>query len=272
MFRAKAVAAAVIFVVAASTAASAQNNGGAFGWLSGDWYLKADVGVLHAPKFEGAARGNIRFQPLISLGKHGPVARFTSRNDNISMALIDNGAFRAGAAGKLLWSRDDGTHDDIAGLSPVKFGGEVGGFAEVYPTEFLRLRAEIRHGIRSHEGVVADFAADAFIDVTDTVRISAGPRASWASAKYYDAYYGVDAGESAASGLSAYAPGSGFRSAGLGGAVTWKATDELETGVFAEYARLMGPAADSSLVRERGSRNQFTVGASAVYRFDFSLR
>ena len=241
-------------------------------WFAGDWYVKVGGAVLHAPKFEGASRGAFRFQPLISLGKHGPAARFTSRNDNISMALIDNGAFRAGAAGKLLWSRDDSAHDDIAGLSPVKFGGELGGFAEVYPAEFLRLRAEIRRGIRSHEGVVADFAADAFVDVSDTVRISAGPRASWASAKYYDAYYGVDAGEAAASGLSTYAPDSGFRSVGAGGAVTWRATDELETGVFAEYARLMGPAADSSLVRERGSRNQFTVGASAVYRFDFSLR
>jgi outer membrane protein len=82
----------------------------------------------------------------------------------------------------------------------------------------------------------------------------------------------VDAVESAASGLSQYNPGSGFKSVGAGGAITWQATDALETSLFAEYARLTGPAADSSLVQERGSRNQFTVGTSAVYRFDFSLR
>ena len=35
-----------------------------------------------------------------------------------------------------------------------------------------------------------------------------------------------------------------------------------------EYARLLGPAADSSLVKERGSPDQFTVGVSASYRFD----
>jgi outer membrane scaffolding protein for murein synthesis (MipA/OmpV family) len=33
----------------------------------------------------------------------------------------------------------------------------------------------------------------------------------------------------------------------------------------------MGPAADSSIVRERGSRNQFTMGVSATYRFDFTM-
>lgn len=33
----------------------------------------------------------------------------------------------------------------------------------------------------------------------------------------------------------------------------------------------MGAAADSSLVRERGSRNQLLVGVTATYRFDFTL-
>jgi MipA family protein len=34
---------------------------------------------------------------------------------------------------------------------------------------------------------------------------------------------------------------------------------------------LMGAAADSSLVRERGSPDQFLVGVTATYRFDFTL-
>ncbi len=63
-----------------------------------------------------------------------------------------------------------------------------------------------------------------------------------------------------------------MRSWGAGGAVTWKTTDQLTTSVFAEYQRLAGPAADSSLVRERGSKNQLLLGASASYRFDFTLR
>jgi len=241
------------------------------GWFSGDWYLKVGGAVLHAPRFEGARNGQFAFQPMISLGRHGNAARFTSRNDNISLGVFDNGFFRAGVAGKLIWGRDGSTHPDIAGLSAVRFGGELGGFVDVYPTDFVRLRGELRRGIRSHEGVVADLAADAFLDFTDTIRISGGPRASWASQGYFDAYYGVTAAESIASGLSPYNPSSGFRSIGAGGAITWQATDALETSVLAEYSRLVGPAAQSSLVRERGSRDQFTIGTSATYRFDFSL-
>ena len=247
-----------------------QSGGGSGGWLSGNWYLKVGGSLLHGPKFEGAADRSVMFQPMISIGKHGPAARFTSRNDGISMALIDNGSFRAGPAGKFIWGRDAGTHSAINGLSPVRFGGELGVFADFYPTDFARVRAELRHGIRSHNGVVLDLSADAFFDVTDTVRVSAGPRTTWASARYFDAYYGVDATEAAATGLAPYSPGSGFKSVGLGGAITWKAMDELETSVFAEYSRLVGPAADSSLVRQRGSKNQTTIGASAIYRFDFA--
>ncbi len=249
-----------------------QDTSSSGSWVAGDWYLKVGGAILHAPRFEGAARNQLAFQPMISLGKHGNAARFTSRNDNISLGILDNGFFRAGVAGKFIWGRDGSTHRDIDGLSKVRFGGELGGFVDVYPTDFVRLRGEMRRGIRSHDGVVVDLAADAFLDFSDTIRISGGPRLSWASRGYYNAYYGVDAAESAASGLSQYSPGSGFRSVGVGGAITWQATDALETSVFAEYERLMGPAANSSLVRERGSRNQFTIGTSAVYRFDFSMR
>jgi MipA family protein len=246
----------------------AQESAGS-SWFSGNWYLKVGGALLHKPRFEGASGRALSLQPMISIGKAGgKSARFSSRNDNISLGFIDTGTFRAGAAGKLVFRRDGDTDGRLAGLSPVPFGGEAGAFVEIYPAEGFRMRAEVRHGIRSHDGIVADLSADAYMNVTDTIQISAGPRASWASADYFDAYYGVSFSESLDTGNAQYNPGSGIRSAGFGGAVTWKATDRLDTSIFAEYSRLMGPAADSSIVRQGGSRNQLTVGASAVYRLD----
>lgn len=268
MIRKSGIAGAIAALATAGTVTSAEAGDN---WLSGDWYLKIGAAVLHAPEFDGARDRLISVQPIVSLGRQGPSARFSSRNDNVSLAFVDTGTFRAGAAGRIVFPRDGSDSDDLAGLSPIEFGAEVGGFAEVYPTDFLRLRAEVRRGVRSHDGVVADISADAFFDVTDAIQVSGGPRASWATSGYFDAWYGVDAAEAAATGLSQYAPDGGMKSAGVGGAVTWKATDELTASLFAEYSRLMGPAAASSLVRERGSRDQVTVGVSAVYRFDFSL-
>lgn len=164
---------------------------------SGDWYLKVGAAGLVAPKFEGSNKYRFSAQPLISLGRQGEATRFSSRNDNVSFALIDNDRFRAGIAGKLLWGGDN----DIHGLKDDKFGGEVGGFVDVYPTDWLRVRGEVRQGIWAHKGVVADIAADAFYDVTPAIRVSGGPRATFASKDYFKTYYGVDAEEAVASGL-----------------------------------------------------------------------
>ena len=84
-------------------------------------------------------------------------------------------------------------------MKKVKWGAEAGGFVEVYPTDFIRARAEVRQGIRSHDGVVADLAVDAFTDVAPDLQLSGGPRATFATSGYYDAYYGVNAKQAAAS-------------------------------------------------------------------------
>jgi len=260
---------AVLAAVMLGAPAAAEAGEGTFGWLSGDWYLTVGATGMVAPNFEGGKKYLLSAQPIISLGKAGPTARFVSRNDNISLALVDDGGVRAGLTGKFLFSRS--SDDELKGLDPVRWGGEVGGFFEFYPTDWLRARAELRHGIRAHNGFVADIAADAFYDVTPNVRISGGPRVSFASSGYFDAYYGVNAQEAVASGLSEYHPGGGLKSTGLGGAITWKVTEPMTASLFGEYSRLMGPAADSSLVKERGDRNQFMIGVSTTYRFDFTM-
>jgi outer membrane protein len=254
-----------------STGAEAQDSASGSSWFSGDWSLTVGAAIFGAPDYEGSDQLSLSGMPLVSLGRRGSVKRFSSLNDSASFAIIDTGVFRIGPAAKVLLPRDDGDSDDLRGLDDVPWGIEAGAFADIYPVDWLRLRAEVRHGIHAHHGVVADFAADAFTNVMPNVRLSGGPRLALATAGYFDAYYGVDAEEAIDSGLSEYDPGGGLRSAGLGGAVTWEATDKITTSIFAEYSRLLGPAADSSLVEERGSANQFKIGVSATYRFDFSL-
>lgn len=238
---------------------------------SGNWSLTLGGSAYSAPSYEGDSKNELKFAPIFSIGRTGSEARFSSRNDNPSFGLISSGPFNAGIVGKIIWKRDDGTSDDLKGMKPVKLGGEAGLFAELYPVDWMRARVEVRHGIRSHQGVVADIAVDAFHDVTPTVRVSAGPRMFVASKDYYEAFYGVDENHALLSGLKPYNPKGGIGSVGAGGAVTWKTTDKITTSLFAEYDRLTGPAADSSLVKQRGSKNQFTVGVSGSYRFDFTL-
>jgi outer membrane protein len=240
-------------------------------YIAGGWSLTLGASGTIGPSYEGASDMSFSAAPMISLGRSGVGPAFTSRNDNPGLALYDTGTFRIGPVGKILFTRDGSTSNDLRGLRSVPWGVEAGVFADYYPADWLRLRAEVRQGIRAHHGVVGDLAADAFYDFAPAWRISGGPRMSVASSSYYRAYYGVDAEESALSGLAVYSPGGGIKSVGAGGALTWQTTDKITTSAFAEYSRLTGPAADSSLVKQRGSVNQLMFGLSATYRFDFTL-
>jgi len=260
----------ISFAFFATTAGAAAAQDGQH-WWSGDWYVSLGGAGFVGPKFEGAKHNKLQFSPLVSFGKQGPAPRFTSRNDNAAFALLDTGTFRVGIVGKFVPSRDSGDGRELKGLKDVKWGAEAGGFVEIYPTDWIRARAELRQGIRAHNGLVADVAVDAFTDIAPNLSLSGGPRATFATAKYMDAYYGVDAKESAASGLDRDNPGGGLKSVGVGGALTWQATKNFSTSSFVEYQRLKGSAADSSLVRERGDRNQLVIGVSATYRFGFTL-
>ncbi|MGH6761922.1 MAG: MipA/OmpV family protein [Phyllobacterium sp.] len=253
-----------------TTATTSSSNGGRQPW-SGNWYLKIGAVGMLAPKYEGAKDYMFKATPTISIGKAGDPVIFSSRNDSASFGFIDTGVFRAGIAGRLIWGRDADDSDDLKGLDDVKFGGELGGFADIYATDNIRIRGELRRGIRSHNGYVADIAVDAFKDVTPYMRLSGGPRITIASEDYMDTFFGVSASESRRSGLRQYSPKGGVKSVGAGGAITWKVTEKMDASVFAEYNRLVGEAADSSLVKQRGSANQISVGVSASYTFDFSM-
>ena len=264
-----------IALVVGAQAAWAQDTSEVAGpqgsWYSGEYNLTIGAAVFTAPSYEGDDDYEFYAQPLVSFGKAGRAQPFDSRNDNISLAIFEAEAFRAGVTGKLLFERDKDDSDDLEGLDPVRFGGEAGVFAEVYATDWLRVRGEVRHGIRTHDAIVGDVAADAFVDLAPAIRISGGPRISFAGSDYFDTYYGVDAEASADTGLARYEPEGGVKSVGVGGAVTWKTTDAITTTLFGEYSRLVGPAADSSLVKRLGSEDQLILGVSATYRFGFRL-
>lgn len=265
-------AAMLLLGVSVSASAADMADRARFGWFAGDWSLTVGVSTYAEPEFEGASGYHLGAVPLVSFSRQGTATRFSSRNDNVSLGFVDTGDFRAGLTGKLLFPRDSGDYRDLRGLHDVDFGGEVGLFAEFYPFDWMRVRGEVRKGIVTHDAIVGDLAVDAFTSLTPTLQLSGGPRLSAATADYFKTYYGVSAAESAASGLTPYSPGGGLKSAGFGGALTWKTTHKVTTSLFGEYEHLLGPAADSSIVSERGSPDQFLFGVSATYRFDFSLR
>lgn len=95
-------------------------------------------------------------------------------------------------------------------------------------------------------------------------RIILGASASAANARYLQTWYGVTPAQSAASGYAVYQPQSGLRDARLG--ATWRVEINPQWAGFAGAgaSHLLGPAADSPLVKQR---NGWGVTGGIVRRF-----
>lgn len=71
-------------------------------FYSGNWSLTLGASVYEAPKFEGDDTYDIAVDPIFSIGKTGSDSRFSSRNDNMSFALLEKSFIRLGVVGKVL--------------------------------------------------------------------------------------------------------------------------------------------------------------------------
>ncbi|WAC25907.1 MipA/OmpV family protein [Ancylobacter sp. SL191] len=239
-----------------------------------EWTITVGGYVMAQPDYMGSDDYEAAFRPIISISRADKLSRWRSFNDNASIALYDTGKVEAGITGKIDWKRDAGDSDDLRGLDDVDYAYEIGGYAQWYPVDWLRLRADLRYGFGGFEGAVADFAIDAiyFTDFWGGMAISAGPRMTLASSGYIDAYYGITPEESASAialgnNLGTYEAGGGLYSVGFGGQILKRFTPAILGSVFAEYKYLADDAADSPLVVQNGDRNQFQAGVSLSYTF-----
>ena len=80
-------------------------------------------------------------------------------------------------------------------------------------------------------------------------------------------YFGIDAADARRSGLDQHDADAGFKDIAIGGAVLHDLTERLQVGLLARYARLVGDAADSPIVDDEGSANQFFAGLLVGVRF-----
>jgi outer membrane protein len=79
-------------------------------------------------------------------------------------------------------------------------------------------------------------------------------------------YFGIDAADAARSGLDQFNADEDFKDVSLGGALTYQC-ERLSVSLLANYARLIGDAADSPVVEEVGDENQLFGGALVNYMF-----
>lgn len=231
------------------------------------WIVTVEANGLVGPRYPGSDEFGFFGYPWVSFRKAGEPKRFSTPDDGFSLSLYDTSSFRAGLAGRYRGGRYDGADRRLLGLEDVRWSVEPGVFVEFWPVEFLRARAELRHGIGGHHGFVADLALDV-VQRFGAVTFAVGPRMALGDADFTRTYFGVRPFEAALNGsVAAYRPSGGVTSVGVASSLTYDWSEQWSTTLSASYSRLTGDAAASPIVKRFGSENQFGIGLGVSYSF-----
>ena len=210
-------------------------------------------------------------RPIIDIHQAGAREWLTLPNDAFSLTLYQTDNFRVGAAGDYLNHRQQS--DDrsaLQGLHNIDYTFEAGAFAEYYPIPFLRTRVEVLQGITGADGFEANLMADFIYRPAPEWLFTAGPRVQFVNDKYASSFYSISATEAPVAGLKAYSAAGGLNSAGVDATARYYFSEKFSVRGFAEWDRLLGDAADSPLVKQKGSADQLQVGIGAAYRFNYA--
>jgi len=231
------------------------------------WIVTLKANLRAQPSYPGADDLSFIGYPSLSVRRAGTVERFSAPDDGLSFSFLDDSAYRLGVVGRFQGGRYLQDDRRLAGLNKIDWALEPGVFVEYWPLEFLRARAELRHGINGHDGFVADLGLD-LVQSFGAVTLSAGPRLSLGDSEFTRTYFGVTPAEAALNGqVEAYRPSGGITSVGALASASYTWSEQWATTAFVSYRHLVGDAADSPIVREFGSEHQFGLGLTVSYSF-----
>ncbi|MGF6767859.1 outer membrane protein [Paraburkholderia sp. GAS199] len=196
---------------------------------------------------------------------YGPYAQFN---------LGTGTGFQWGPAVSLRLGRHDVDDPVVSQIHTVPTTVEGGGFIGY---EYLhggsipyRLRGELT--VTTNAGAVftgsrVSLNGSAWLPLSHRFFTGVGLGATWASGGFNTTYFGVTADDASRSGLPAYSPSSGVEQVTSWLACIYQIDKSWYAGALVYYQRLNGPAADSPIVVQRGTRNQLTFGAGVAYAF-----
>ncbi|OHY82915.1 MltA-interacting MipA [Marinobacter sp. AC-23] len=103
--------------------------------------------------------------------------------------------------------------------------------------------------------------------ITNRLLYAAGPGVSWASNRWSRALFDVSIEDAARSGLRPYRAEGEYVQGSMNGRLTFLVTRKFSVSTVAQYSRLFGDAADSSIVEDVGDANQWHGSLAINYQF-----
>jgi outer membrane scaffolding protein for murein synthesis (MipA/OmpV family) len=239
--------------------------------LNEDHYYFA-VGPSWAPDYEGSDDYNV--YPLV-IGRWDGGGRFAEFDgDTLRVNAIPAILFQAGPALVLRQGRQGVADDRVHVLRHVRSALEAGGFVglEIRDPKELRRYADLRlQAVQDVTGVSDGYDARLNLraggPLGDPWSIDTELFSDYGSKDYMNTYFSIDANNAARSGFPVYHASEGFRDVGLNAMLTYHFSDHWGVGLIGEYKRLIGDAANSPVVENAGSPDQFVTALTITFEY-----
>lgn len=217
-------------------------------WAGDDDHWTLGAGIAYGPEFLGSDEYEFSPVPLVDV-KYGHF--FANTGDGIGFTVYESPQFIAGAALNWMNGYDD---DDVpTGIEEVDGSLGVSLFVATELYGFEGKLAATQAVTETDRGLLIEAGIGYPIHVTDRLVLSPGIGTSWANGKYMDGYFGINASEAAASGLTFYEPSGGFRDVEASITARYRITDSISAMGLIGVTQLVGDAADSPLVEDETS-------------------
>ena len=227
--------------------------------------VRVGAGAQIVPKFPGANEAGISPYPDFAITRGNEPFPYESPDEAFGFTVFRAGAIEFGPA--ITFQGKRRRSDMPAPMDEVGFSLEAGGFVQLWVAPSIRLRTEARQGLTGHRSLVGSVGADYVVRDGDKYVFSIGPRVNLSDGGYQRAYFGVNPGEAARTGLPVYRPKGGAHSVSAIAGATYSLGGRWGLVGYARYDRLIGDAADSPFVTTYGSRDQLSGGLGLTYTF-----
>jgi outer membrane protein len=261
-------AALLVVLVSAATAASAQAP--VVAPPQRDWSLSLGGTVGFVPKYEGASNYEIRALPYVDASYRDV---FFVRGLAAGANLLSirgprpSDGLRMGPIIRYGFGREESDDAALRGLGDIDDAIEAGAFVSYTSGSWLADLQLVKDVASGHDGVLADAGIAWRAAISPRTRLTFRASTTWADETYMRNVFGISPTQSARSGLRTHEAGAGFKDVGLALTLAYGLTQNLSVSGRVAYSRLLGDAADSPIVADRGAKNQVGTFATVAYGF-----
>lgn len=233
------------------------------------WRYSLGLGLFEMPKYLGASSTRFQPAPIVSVG-YGRFFFGSVADANVPLGLgawlYRDNHFRLGVALSydFVKPREQSDGYRVSGLPDIDRTAHATLFASYNLDWFSVVGAVSQDVAGKHEGATASLDLLGKYSPVSRLTLTAGPGVTWGSAQYNQTFFGVNAADSARSGLPTYTPGSGLATVRITAGASYLLNRHWSLGARFVASRLPGSVGDSPVVEKK---TQITYGVIANYIF-----